>query len=238
MNLDPVDRATPIADNAVMIESTEHRSGTLKYAGIFALTVLSGCGTARLVDNREDSGNRDIRDITSIVQVLQGVHGPPESYGTLSTLLGPPIEHDFNGDGLEEILLVISDRGLGKVRVNGIDDLRKGIIVAGFLLFTKVEGKWWPVYYLYDHERVFLHLDRIYGPYAWDEKATRVWSEGLVVDADKEGRELTWFWHPAYPDWPYSFWATSVRYWDEGLEAYTGLRRGGFGPIHVVYGGK
>ena len=210
------------------------RGTSLKISSIIGLTVLCGCGTPHFLDGR---GQPSDGDLVSTIKALQAVHGPPLD-GDVTTLLAPPIEYDYNRDGRKEILLLVSDRGLGELGVKGVADLRMGITVAGFILFTNIEGKWWPVFYFYDHERAFLHLDTIYGPYWEDEKARRFWTEGLVVDTDKGGHKLTWFWHPAYPDWPYAFWATSLRHWNDDLNAYTGLRRGGLGAIYVVYGGK
>lgn len=209
------------------------RAGSRCVTMIASMT-LSGCGIPGLVSGRGSPGDGDL---DSTISALQAIHGPQECRD-ITAFLAPPIEYDFNRDGRGEILFLISDRGMGQLRVDGVEDLREGVCVAGFLLFTEVEGRWWPVYYFYDHERASLHLDPIYGPNPWDEKAMKIWTEGLVVDSDKGGRELTWFWHPAHPGWPYSFWATSLRRWDEERHAYTGLRRSGLGPIHVVYGAK
>ncbi len=206
-----------------------------KLAALTFLAVVSISCVPRARTVPEGPGDNDFR---SAIRALQAVHGPPQEYGDLASLLSPPIEHDFNGDGQKETLFLISDQGPGDLGARSVEDLRKGVTVAGFFLFTRVEGRWWPVYYYFDQERDSLHLDAIYGPYFEDEKAKRIWSEGLVVNSDRQGQELTWFWHPAYPDLPYSFWATSLRRWNEDLQAYAGLRHGGPGPILVNCWGK
>lgn len=129
-------------------------------------------------------------ELGAVLRCVQEVHGPPSDRWKLPEIIGSRISHDFNGDGLEEIVVFFTDDGLGDLDIDDLGHLRGGVVTCGFLMATRVEGRLWPVFYYFDEYRVTLTYKRVLAV------------TGLVAEGGKGGAQTVWGWRAGVPDLP------------------------------------
>ena len=155
-----------------------------------------------------------------------------EAIRALASLYGPgnPIvdrqvreirttSEDLDDDGLSERVAILLDDNHVRQLPTDLVSLEDGIICRGFVVFKKVEGKWWPVLYRY---------------FDWGGRSLRLeWIDGLacaqlVSAGGKDGLQFRWGWdRPSDASWLTPAWTGYAREWKAETNAYGTWRRTG-----------
>lgn len=116
---------------------------------------------------------------------------------------GPP--HDFNGDGVKELLLLFIDDKVEGIPVAPVSNLNPAG-TRGFIVLTRIEGRFWPLFYCFSEYGVELE---------WAEEC------GIAgLRNSMYGEQQVWGWRKDITDWPGSQWCAVVRGWDQEQNTY------------------
>jgi len=169
--------------------------------------VVAACSTTQ---EHPSAAFTDQDKIESVLKAVQELHGPPRDGWDLTELVSSRFLHDFNGDGQEELFLLFTDQGLGKLYVNSANDL-DGIVTCGFMMLTIIDGRLWPVFYYFDEYRARLSCRTVLNV------------TGLVNEGGRGGVQTVWGWENRADDWP-AQWTAFFRTWGPDKQTY-GARR-------------
>jgi len=140
----------------------------------FSLLISQGCPSI------------ESSDVSSVFRFVQRSYGPPirreaSYFPDLTTVIGATLRHDFNGDGIDEIVLLFDDQGLDLSKIRTILDLN-GTVCRGFLVLTHFERRWWPVCFYFNAYR---------GQFSFS--ADKKWP-GIVLRGGRDHMHAIWFW--------------------------------------------
>ena len=114
---------------------------------------------------------------------------------------------DLNDDGECEMIRLLLNEARGLAFAPNLADLRDGLIIDGFALFSSQRSRI-PVFYFYMDSGLSLRLRELEG---------RVL---LVSEGGRDHAQRAWGWWAPVSDWPPPQWSAKWRGWDQERVAY------------------